>query len=116
MFKSKYANTTNNTLRYNFNSTISLYAVTAGTDNITLSADNLNTLNIKIYPNPSTDKINIVTPLKTINSTLFNAFGQIVLQTDQKAINTTHLANGVYILKIKDATTHKTETIKVIKH
>ena len=62
-----------------------------------------NPLQISVYPNPVTDKLNIVNPDGNIQTvTLYNASGQLVLQTAIShtpivEIDVTNLYNGFYI-------------------
>ena len=62
-----------------------------------------NPLQISVYPNPVTDKLNIVNPDGNIQTiTLYNASGQLVLQTTVPhspilEINVANLSNGFYI-------------------
>ena len=62
-----------------------------------------NPLQISVYPNPVTDKLNIVNPDGNIQTiTLYNASGQLVLQTAVPhspilEINVANLSNGFYI-------------------
>lgn len=79
-----------------------------------------NPLNISVYPNPVTDKLNIVNPDGNIQTvTLYNASGQLVLQTAVSnfpilKINVTSLPKGFYI---GTATLHnnQTSTFKFVK-
>ena len=79
-----------------------------------------NPLNISVYPNPVTDKLNIVNPDGNIQTvTLYNASGQLVLQTAVSnfpilKINVTSLPKGFYI---GTATLHnnQTGTFKFVK-
>ena len=60
----------------------------------------------EIYPNPTTEKVNVVSYAVTINSIeIYNIHGQVVYSKEVNAnaikINTTTLSNGVYIMNIK---------------
>jgi len=65
----------------------------------------------KIYPNPTIDKINVVSYAAAINNIkIYNIHGQVVYNKEVNAnaikINTTTLSNGIYIMNIKsDKTT-----------
>jgi len=65
----------------------------------------------KIYPNPTIDKINVVSYAAAINNIkMYNIHGQVVYNKEVNAnaikINTTTLSNGIYIMNIKsDKTT-----------
>ena len=77
-------------------------------------------LTLSIYPNPVTDKLNILNPDGNIQTvTLFNAAGQLVLQTDVPhspilEINVTNLPNGFY-LGTATLNNHQTATFKFMK-
>lgn len=63
-------------------------------------------LNVKVYPNPANDKLNIVfnSQSKGIIQ-LYNQLGELVLEekihTDKTEINTALFTNGIYLLSIK---------------
>ncbi len=77
-------------------------------------------LQISVYPNPVTDKLNILNPDGNIQTvTLYNASGQLVLQTAVSSspileINVTSLPKGFYIgtATLKN---HQTATFKFVK-
>jgi hypothetical protein len=60
----------------------------------------------KIYPNPTIDKVNVVSYAAAINSIeMYNIHGQVVYNKEVNAnaikINTTTLSNGIYIMNIR---------------
>ena len=65
----------------------------------------------EIYPNPTIDKVNVVSYAAVINSIeIYNIHGQVVYNKEVNAnaikINTRTLSNGIYIVNIKsDKTT-----------
>lgn len=72
---------------------------------------------IKIFPNPATDKILIKTENQNVDKIeLFSAYGELLLSTDiTDAVNISHLTVGIYIIKVffKDAyRIHKLVKIK----
>ena len=77
-------------------------------------------LNISVYPNPATDKLNILNPDGNIQTvTLYNASGQLVLQTAVSSssileINVTSLPKGFYI-GTATLNNHQTATFKFVK-
>lgn len=79
-----------------------------------------NPLQISVYPNPVTDKLNIVNPDGNIQTiTLYNASGQLVLQTAVPhspilEINVANLSNGFYI-GTATLNNHQTATFKFVK-
>lgn len=64
-----------------------------------LGTSEVNTVKFEVYPNPTTDIINIETKGKVSSSVLYNMAGQKVLDSDQKQINVSSLSKGTYILK-----------------
>ena len=77
-------------------------------------------LTLSIYPNPVTDKLNILNPDGNIQTvTLYNASGQLVLQTAVPhspilEINVSSLPNGFYI-GTATLNNHQTATFKFVK-
>lgn len=57
-------------------------------------------VDVHTYPNPFSDMLNISTSKPFISVELINQFGQIVLTGTDTQLNTTHLASGVYLLKV----------------
>ena len=82
--------------------------------------NNYKPLNISVYPNPATDKLNILNPDGNIQTvTLYNASGQLVLQTAVSSspileINVTSLPKGFYI-GTATLNNHQTATFKFVK-
>lgn len=70
----------------------------------TASSDNILSRGIKIYPNPSSDKINIKGfENKTFKLKIFNTTGQIVLRSENNnTISVKNLDKGCYILELQD--------------
>lgn len=70
---------------------------------------------IKIYPNPAIEKINIQSGKQLEKVYLFDLYGRLIfesiLQTNETQINTDHLPAGYYMLKVQ--TKDKTEWLKV---
>ena len=96
-----------------FNTTIDLGAYEY---NSTLSVDaiSLNTNSIKLYPNPATDVVNIKTNQTIENVSVFNVNGQKVLEIDnQSQINISNIPTGMYFLNIN--TNQSNQTIKFLK-
>jgi hypothetical protein len=103
-----------NTIAYDVVSPLNFLAVTASS-NITLTIENIVNSEIKVYPNPTINTVNISTPLN-IEVTVFNANGQKVLQSQEKSISVSHLAAGLYIFEIKDISNNNTSSYKILKH
>ena len=61
----------------------------------------INYLNIQIYPNPVKDILNIKGDYSSLE--IYNLYGELVLTSNAKRnINTESLSNGIYLVKIKD--------------
>ena len=61
----------------------------------------INYLNIQIYPNPVKDILNIKGDYSSLD--IYNLYGELVLTSKAKRnINTESLSNGIYLVKIKD--------------
>lgn len=73
-----------------------------GTDDLTLNSD------IRLFPNPATDVLNISGLTETSKVSVFNLLGQKVLTSDSNAINVSSLSNGMYIVNIEDENASKT--------
>lgn len=82
--------------------------------NTSLSTEDTLASRFSVYPNPSSDIININTNERLDRMTLFNTIGQAVLDTTsgQKQLDVSELKSGIYILKIYAA--GKTATKRVI--
>jgi len=59
------------------------------------------TISVSIYPNPTSEYINIKTEIEINNIELFDITGKQVLKTRRtNVINISHLQNGIYLIKI----------------
>lgn len=74
---------------------------------ITNTLDQFNLENINIYPNPSSDFINIDSDNE---KTIIDSFGNIIIQTTDTKINIQNLNNGIYFLHINN------KSLKFIKN
>lgn len=82
----------------------------------------IETLNFKVYPNPATDIIKIdINNVADYSITLHNVIGQrvktnaIIETTNTLSIDTKHLENGIYILKIDNGTSDISKKI-IVNH
>lgn len=76
----------------------------------------IETNNAVVYPNPFTNELTVSGVSGTIE--VVNTLGQVVLTTtisESQTINTSGFAKGIYFIKVKNADTKGTQTIKVIK-
>jgi hypothetical protein len=75
---------------------------------------------IEVYPNPANNSLNIVSYSTEINTiSIFNLHGQEVFNTDVNTtrirLNTSKLANGVYIIDIKSNNTNSVKRKLIIE-
>ena len=71
-------------------------------DNEVLSIDSINFSQFDIFPNPTSNIINIK-GIENCNLSIFNTLGQIMLQAyNTKTIDVSSLPIGVYLIKISD--------------
>ncbi len=78
-----------------------------------LSINKYNTIEVNVYPNPTSDILNIQTAEIITNVTAYNITGQKVLQASTQTINVSELRAGVYILKVE--TLKGSATLKFVK-
>lgn len=71
-------------------------------ENITLSINDDKLENIAIYPNPTTSFLNIEIKGNLKQAIVYTILGTEVIKTNTTTINTAHLKNGVYVLKIQN--------------
>jgi hypothetical protein len=105
----------NNTLTYNFTEIIGFRSVTASDVSATLTVKPvLLDGYVRVYPNPTTDFLLIVsnTPQK---ATLFNTAGQKILEANSAtALDVIDLPSGVYLLNLRNSQ-NQISTFKIIK-
>jgi len=75
-------------------------------------------LNIKVYPNPSSDYIFFDTPDETIyTTTLFSQDGrEIITSTTDLSLDIKELALGIYLIEIKDIKSGERTIQKILKY
>jgi hypothetical protein len=105
-------NTYENTLTYNFMSAVSFNAVTLGYKG-TVEIENPN-LSIKVYPNPTIDKVSIKYNYP-ISTTLYNALGQLIAKGNTHEIDLSAYQSATYFLIIEDASNQNTYSFKIFK-
>lgn len=105
---------TNNILSYDFTELVGLKKITASASSATLTikTETLNDI-VRVYPNPTTDKIIIVSNSPQ-HSTLFNTAGQKILESNALELDVTDLPTGVYLLNLQN-TQNQISTFKIIK-
>ena len=104
---------TNKTLSYDFTA-LEFTKITASSEDASLTVEEIATTDfVKVYPNPTTDKLIIVS--KNIQkSILYNVSGQSVLESDRNELNVSELPTGIYLLHTTN-TQNQLSTFKVIK-
>ena len=100
------------TVTSTFMTPLQINKVTVGAPN-SLSVDEVMAKGIKIYPNPSSNVINVDFS-GDLQLTLFNVLGQLVLSTSSKTINISNLDQGTYVLSAKDSN-NNINNFKIIK-
>jgi hypothetical protein len=89
-------------------------ALSLYTNNTLSSADfNQNNLQVSLYPNPATDMLNIEMTNEINSIEIYNIQGQKVRTANQKQINISDLAAGIYMVRIQD-TENNTATKKIV--
>lgn len=78
-----------------------------------LSTSKHNSIEENVYPNPTSDILNIQTAESITNVTAYNIAGQKVLQANTQTLNVSALKAGVYILKVE--TVKGSATLKFVK-
>ena len=68
---------------------------------------------ISIYPNPVKNTLNIKGELESVE--IYDVFGKLVLTSTKNTINTSKLANGIYVLNINTNNSTITKRITVTK-
>lgn len=81
-----------------------------------IGTDNLDRLELKIYPNPVADLLTIETDKTKLRYELLNLSGQKILETQNPLISVSHLKNGIYFLKISDELNFSVTRKIVVRH
>ena len=105
----------NNSLSYDFTELIGFRSVTASDVSATLTVKPvLLDGYVRVYPNPTTDFLHIVSNTAQ-KATLFNTAGQKILETNNAtALDVIDLPSGVYLLNLQN-TQNQISTFKIIK-
>ncbi|MEJ5049913.1 peptide-N-glycosidase F-related protein [Chryseobacterium culicis] len=86
-----------------------------GKSNITLNVKDIRTVDVNIYPNPTSDFVNIKSKVEVNSISIFNAEGRKLAETyKENRIDLSSYSTGIYFLSIvlKDGTTFKHKIIK----
>jgi hypothetical protein len=81
----------------------------------TLGGEAFEETSFKIYPNPTTDNVEIVSQENIKAVSVYNNLGQVVMTANTKNVDLTSLQNGVYMIEVKFEG-DMTVTRKVIKN
>ena len=98
--------------------TSAIYTVTGGTGTGNVGVSTTNTdENIIIYPNPASSELHVEVPQGTaVTVRILSMDGRVVIgDTENKDINVSHLANGVYLVQVYDTTGLLIKTAKFTK-
>ena len=68
---------------------------------------------IRIFPNPASDIINIVSSIEIQSVSIFNFIGQSVYYGNEIKISTNNFESGVYIVKIETVNGIETQKITI---
>ena len=104
----------NNILIYDFTELAGFKQVTASASSATLTikTETLNDI-VRVYPNPTTDKI-IIASNSPQHSTMFNTAGQKILESNTLELDLTDLPKGVYLLNLQNPQ-NQISMFKIIK-
>ncbi len=70
----------------------------------------------KVYPNPATDRLNIVTDSEHFTVSLYTVTGQLVMEgAGCRSIDVSGFANGVYLVRFTDTKNGQSFTSKFVK-
>jgi len=81
-------------------------------DNLSISSFTVNDINI--YPNPTSNFINVESNLDDLRYEIFDIKGKLIMKTSNETINLSGLSNAIYFLKITDPN-QQAVTKKIIK-
>lgn len=94
----------------------------AGASNATLSVEELvASSEVKIYPNPFTDLVNISIPENQgkVTATIYSSAGKqagiYTINNSLQSLNLEHLAQGMYLVQLHFAETNTFKSFKIIK-
>jgi hypothetical protein len=98
---------------HSFENAVEIQSVTAS--DATLSVETIDgEMTISIFPNPTSNTINVVFD-KELELSLFNMLGQQVIKTSNKNIDISSFEKGTYILVVENIETGNFTNFKIIK-
>ena len=102
-----------NSVTRSFDNAVEIHSVTAS--DATLSVETIDgEMTISIFPNPTSNTINVVFD-KELELSLFNMLGQQVIKTSNKNIDISSFEKGTYILVVENIETGNFTNFKIIK-
>ena len=102
-----------NTIAYDFNDLVNFKSITASSKTNKLSIATVDSSNIKIFPNPTTDYI-FIYPAADYKSKLYDISGKLILESKSSQIDISRLPVGSYFLQLKSGN-NKISNFNVIK-
>ena len=88
---------------FDFNPPIITNTVTTEIVTVVLQTPVFTADQVKVYPNPTTNVLNISTNQQLKKVEVYNQIGQLVYQSDEvTTMNTSNFSNGIYFLRITD--------------
>lgn len=97
-----YSNNGDVTLHYGNPTYPDIWVVKLGSE--TLSTQEIENLKISVYPNPTSDNINVSGISSDVEFKIYNPVGQMVSQgkTKNQSVDVMHLAKGIYFIQLKE--------------
>ena len=95
-------------------SNASMNRVTASAADVPLPIEDFELGELSIYPNPTTSELRIKSALN-LQTQLFNSLGQKIEESNSKLIDMSQLSEGMYLLKLTDKDSNKSNTYQIIK-
>ena len=80
-----------------------------------LSVDEFSGLQAILYPNPVKEQLYIDLNIDDLNFEIYNLSGQLLMKTQEKTIELSHLKSGVYFININSETLNASKIYKFIK-
>lgn len=104
-----------NIVTYNSLSNTPLKSITAASSSV-LNIDTNDILNLKTYPNPTENFINLSVNHSNYSIYIYDILGGKILETfETKKIDISNLETGTYFMKITNLNNNSTKTIKFLK-
>ena len=72
-------------------------------DPAALSNANNQKVEFKVYPNPTTDFLNILTDEQILEVSIFDINGKQILKLNEKRLDVSNLTSGIYLIEVKTA-------------